>query len=655
MKKILAWILSLVLVLFSFGAGVAETLEDNSADQGGVAEESFKYMIQADYEQYVNRDIAQELTVGSTTQMSGFFFTDMWGNNTADVDVRTLIHGYSTVAWGRNGDFLIDETVVAEATVTDDAQGNRTYMFTIDENLTYNDGTPITAKDYVFSALLVSSPVLTNFGGVPTTFQHLVDYEAFRNGEPFSGVRLLGDYTFSLTIAAENLPYFYELALVSVAPYPLHVIAPGCDIVDNGNGATIDGPFTAELIQETVLNPETGYLYHPKVTSGPYTLKSYNDDTQVATFEKNTYYKGNYEGWSPFIEKLTYRYADPDTMLDDLREGRLELINKVSSVKSIAEAMDMQDAGDAKLVNYWRSGFTFLGFACELGVTQSANVRKAIYQCVDVQELIDEYVSPQFGTSVFGYYGLGQWMASENQEALLELAVYGFNPDGANESLDEDGWIYNADGEPYDPERDAVRYRMEEDGELTELFVSYAKAEGNELGNLLDEMLTKNLAAVGIRLETAELSFSEILTQYYRQTERTYNMMSLATNFNMIFDPYYTFSTDDAFQGVFNTTGIKDGKLMELAKDLRQTEVGDDVDYEAKWMEFQKYWVEVLPMAPLYSNIYVDFMRTDLQNYASNAHFSWASAIVYSYLGEEEQELVLEGANDELILDGNDG
>ena len=35
----------------------------------------------------------KEITVGSLTQMSGNFFTDCWGNNSADMDVRELIHG----------------------------------------------------------------------------------------------------------------------------------------------------------------------------------------------------------------------------------------------------------------------------------------------------------------------------------------------------------------------------------------------------------------------------------------------------------------------------------------------------------------------------------------------------------------------------------
>lgn len=43
-----------------------------------------------------------QLVVGSTTAMSGAFFTDLFGSNTADIDVRALLHGYNLMSWDRN-------------------------------------------------------------------------------------------------------------------------------------------------------------------------------------------------------------------------------------------------------------------------------------------------------------------------------------------------------------------------------------------------------------------------------------------------------------------------------------------------------------------------------------------------------------------------
>ena len=40
-----------------------------------------------------------KITVGSVTKVAGQFSTDMFDNNTSDIDIRALLHGYSTVAY----------------------------------------------------------------------------------------------------------------------------------------------------------------------------------------------------------------------------------------------------------------------------------------------------------------------------------------------------------------------------------------------------------------------------------------------------------------------------------------------------------------------------------------------------------------------------
>ena len=60
---------------------------------------------------------------------------------------------------------------------------------------------------------------------------------------------------------------------------------------DDGEGCYLSEPLTADLIQQTVLDAETGYLSHPSVTSCAYLLTKYEDN--VAKFKRNPYYKGN--------------------------------------------------------------------------------------------------------------------------------------------------------------------------------------------------------------------------------------------------------------------------------------------------------------------------------------------------------------------------
>ena len=76
----------------------------------------------------------------------------------------------------------------------------------------------------------------------------------------------LGDYEFSMTISADQLPNYYEMANVAYGPEPLAAIAPGCDVKDDGNGAYLTDGFTEDLIRATLLDPDKGFRYKAPVS-----------------------------------------------------------------------------------------------------------------------------------------------------------------------------------------------------------------------------------------------------------------------------------------------------------------------------------------------------------------------------------------------------
>ena len=144
----------------------------------------------------------------------------------------------------------------------------------INDNLKWNDGSGITAKDYLFGIMYRSSQEFAECEGDATTGSVLVGYNEFRNGEKkeFTGLRLLGDYKFSMTVDAENLPNYYVLGDIGFSPEPMAAIAPGTDVLDDGNGCYFNDQYTAEVLRETLLDPNTGFRYKRPVVCGPYLL-----------------------------------------------------------------------------------------------------------------------------------------------------------------------------------------------------------------------------------------------------------------------------------------------------------------------------------------------------------------------------------------------
>ena len=285
-----------------------------------------------------------------------------------------------------------------------------------------------------------------------------------------------------------------------------------------------------------------------------------------------------------------------------------------------------------------------------------------------------------YGLRVDGYYGIGQWMYRlveggaeppveapaegagkqaqqeyEDQLAQWEalslegMRVYSLDLDAARQLLEDDGWSLNRAGEAYDAEKDDVRCK-EIDGALVPLELSLIYPEGNTVGDALDEALVQNLRQVGISLTVEMKPFAELLRIYYRQDERTCDMIYLASNFTEVFDPSAVFNPENAQGGIDNCTGISEEALYALAVDMSRTEPGDVLGYCQKWAAFQQAWAEALPAIPVYSNVYFDFYTPSLQNYNAGASMSWAEAVVGAYLGEPE-EAGLEGEGEDVIFD----
>ena len=787
MKKYLSLLLALVLCLTSMAStltvALAEDAEEAAEDRIPVLDSNGNPVLDENGNPVYEEDSAypDELRVGHPTITKGDFFTEMFGNDTADIDVRALIHGYNLVNWDQNqGVYLIDESVVESVLVVENDIGDKTYYLGLYDDLYWCDGTPITAWDYAFSLLLMMAPEIEQIGGKIYRCEHIVGYDEYITGQlPYlNGVGVIDDHQLAITLDHEFLPYFFETGLLLCCPYPISVIAPGCKVYagqaqDLGNGygygirignedeSIADPIFTADLLRETILDPDTGYNSHPSLTCGPYRLTDY--DYKTAHFEINDYFKGAwvyntlpadfqfnvqehagtgygnllhnshsgpniyaYERYDneghestiylvkPTIPRISFSVADNDTMAQDLADGTFHLVNKVVYGPTIEECLGngqgriepvpdheveerdgpytAPDMSGINYQNYPRIGLAFLTFTYENPTVHDMKVRQAMAWCMDREQLTEDYCSG-YGVTVDGYYGIEQWeylictgqmdypinfitdpehadgdlrewanhvnMYATNQEEyervralwdmltldnLVHYGVYDLKNDPgrtdkigirkANLLLDAAEWTLNREGGAYRPGVDDVRCKMI-DGELVALDLTMLYPRGNHIVDTIQENWLDNLAEVGIRVTLVPEDMELLLKRYYREEERTTDMIYLATNFHVIVDPAITYSTDPtANHLIWNNTYSDDEDLWYRAVNMRRTDPKDVYDYVAKWISFQERYNEVLPTIPIYSNIYFDFYTNQLQNYWITAHVTWTQAILEAYFGE---------------------
>ncbi len=629
----------------------------------------------------ITPDGYNHLVVGSTTAFNGNFSTHMWGNNTADLDVEQLLFGYNLINWQYQvGAFDVDTSVVQGISVYDDQQGNRTYELFLADDLYYNDGTRITARDYAFTILFSVAEEVKALGGNTENYGAVYGMPAYKQGQAdvLTGVRVLADDRLSITISGEYLPFFYELGLIMCLPLPIHVIAPGCQVRDDGQGVYLDksaGSFTVEALRKTMLDPATGYLSHPMVTCGPYQLVSF--DGNKVEMEINERYKGNADGIFPTIPYITFQTVENETMMDALWSEELGLINKVVDADSIAAGLQLVGDDDARMASYARVGLSLISFNCEQPTVSSAAVRQAIALCLDKDALVSGYVG-NYGLRVDGYYGIGQWMyqvltgalvpelpepenATEEEKKAHEetlkaleemtmdqLPMYNLDVEQANQLLDDAGWNLNRNGNAYKAGQDDVRCAMV-DGKLVALEISMLYPEGNRMADFMQAAFIDHLKEAGILLTLQPLPMAELLRQYYRQETRDADMIYLATNFSEVFDPTLNYAPVDGINS--NYSHLDDAELYRLAQDMARTEPGDIAGYLEKWLAFQDRWLQVLPAIPVYSNAYFDFHTPMLQDYNINAHTTWGDAILEAYLGDRS-ETDLAGLESEYVEGG---
>ena len=579
------------------------------------------------------------LVVG-TNAMNADMFSG-WTNLTANADAKALIGGYATVHYTKNDRWEEDPTVVRSFSVTDNADGGKTYTIEINQNLTYNDGTRITAKDYVFPFLLSYSPYLREMGSSLWVGGDVYQgFSAYNSGESnvFTGARLLGEYSFSLTVAPynnsgnPNFPFWFEITYASVGPLPLHVIAPGCDVVDTGSGIQMTGPWSLALLQSTLDNGSTGYRYTPYVTSGPYQFVSYDAGTYTLTLEVNERYLGRGpERVIPSIRNIIFYQVGDATMMDALRTGTVDLLVQTSGGLNINAGLDLVDMGIVNYTTYNRNGFGRITFHADIGPTQFAEVRRAIAFSMDREEFVRQYTGG-FGAIVNSRIGAAQWTYLQNRDRLdRDLTAYSLNLPRATQELVNGGWTLNSSGGPYTT---GTRYKMMPDGTLMPLIIEWFSPDSNVIGEMLSTFVTENARSVGIEIRQEWGDSTAFGNALYGIGAKRYNMINGGVGFSTLDSPWYYYEPDPATFGQYNTNRIIDPLLNDPTQAMRNTEPGDFDTFARHWIDFVTRYNEVLPDLPLYSDVYHDFFNSKVVGYTRNALYPWYFSMMEAWIAE---------------------
>lgn len=470
----------------------------------------------------------KKIIIGNTTELSGNLRLSTFGVSSpaaSDYDIDGLINGYSTVVANKVGDYQYDNTVVESHEDKVNADGTRTFTVKIKNDLKFSDGTPITAKNFLYYLMAFSTPITATKegGGSNTAGQAYVGYKEYSQfdgtndgkiiykkdkdgkdttevdytiSKKFKGVRLIDEYTYSLTATEDYATYFYGITLAGLSPTAKAMYMGNNDVKDDGDGCYIveaenaadkfyntktEGEVTsytfASYIRKSATN--TNQADEAKIPfTGAYKIDSYDKAKKECTLVRNDQYKGNFENQKGGFDKIVYVQIVSETQLTQLEQGQVNVVAGITGGTDTDAALKLvRDNPDSfASVDYARAGYGKIGFRSDFGPVMFQEVRQAIAYSIDRPAFAKQF-NGGYGGVVDGPYYTGAWMYKEAVKEGMKLDVYTASVDSAIEVLEDGGWTYNYKGEKYKA-GDGIRYKKLSGAELTYNNLHFASQDG---------------------------------------------------------------------------------------------------------------------------------------------------------------------------------
>ncbi|HQV62389.1 MAG TPA: ABC transporter substrate-binding protein [Anaerolineales bacterium] len=462
--------------------------------------------------------------------------------------------------------------------------------FSLRPDLTWADGTPVTADDSVYAFTLASDPnaVVKSFLAERTQIYEAADPQ---------------------TIQWWGKPGFIDPAYFTNIwpPAPKHLW----------------GDFSAADL------PNIDIASRSPIGWGPYMIEEWIEGDHI-TMTKNPYYFRAADGY-PKFDTLSFRFIeDPNMALSEMVAGRCDILDPTIRLDNHAGLLQEMQSGEQAQA-FFVSGMTieWLG----LGITPAsyddgyepvrqgdrqdvfgdAHTRQGIAYCLDREGVVKDAL---YGLTTVPatYIPVGHPLYDTNIDALP------YNPETGISLLEQAGWR-DVDGDPSTPIT-AVNVTNVTPG--TPLQLNYYTTTATQRRQVVD-ILEKSLAQCGIGLNVEYFSQNDL---YSPGPDgflfgRNFDLIEYAMGVDGIEPPCGWFTTDEiptssnSWIGT-NVTAYKN-KDFDTACRSAQLSLPDEPSYLESYRQTQVLFSTELPAIPLYYRLRIAAARPDLCHFDLDA------------------------------------
>lgn len=330
---------------------------------------------------------------------------------------------------------MIKKVPVVRTENTGPFAGALAYDFEIYENAQWDNGSPITAHDVIFTLKMLFHPKLASAARYQTYFQYLRDIVV----DPGNPKKFTAYFSQYYLLALESL--------CQIGIMPAYHYDPGNAVRDIALTDLLNAQRAAQLLDslpafaalaDSIQSPRFNLEKDGISGSGPYRLESYDPDQGCVLVRKQNWWGDQYIQENPFLAafpaKLQYRFLKDDGAIENLiRSGGLDIIPELTPLKFDALS---KDSCLTERYDFSSRGVTSYGRVLvnhKNPILADKRVRQALAHAIDYDYLINTVIKG-YGSRVTGPVNPAKSYYAKS------IKPYDYNIEKARALLAEAGW-----------------------------------------------------------------------------------------------------------------------------------------------------------------------------------------------------------------------
>ena len=450
------------------------------------------------------------------------------------------------------------------------------YTFEILEDAVWMDGTPITARDYIFTLKAVKHPNV-NATSWKNILEDIVDVEV----DPDNQKKFTVIFRIDNALAVETAGSF-EI-------YPAHIYDPEnaldmVQLIDYLDTVAMENVIEEPVFQNFAKQFNNALFQQDALEgAGPYRLKAWETDQYLSLVRKDNWWGNNYPERT-FLQaiprEIVFHFIkDETTAITQLKSGAIDLMT-VSSGTSFKQLQE-EDAEILQFSTPQVSRFFYIAMNNRSPILGDPNVRKAMAHLMDVDNFIEVFEEG------FGQRTTGTILPFDDHYAA-SLTPLAYDTEAALSLLADSGWKDSDDDGILDKQILGIKTDMK-----LRMHIS-----GSPLGQRLALILKENAKPIGIEIDVIQKEYRNIVRENIYTGD--YDMTPLALQVSLTdYDPYNRWHSDNAALGKDNVTGYMN-EAVDEAIEMLESE-GDPAKRKELYMTIQNEMYEDQPAIFLYS------------------------------------------------------